>query len=344
MKRMAWCVALVSLAAVCAASQAAGVEADPKKEYWLTPTDGPYMIFVASYRGDEARELANKLVFELRNRYRLPAYLYSKSEEEHANQEKWLDELHAKYGEGQRFKKVRIVDDFAVLVGHWKDMESARSDLNKIKKAPAPESVPLSGITFMKTKWDHKTKALLDAKADAHIDKPFSQAFVTHNPLAPKELAKQEIKGKYDPVWVELNAKEKYSLFKNQKPWTLIVQVYQGTSVTESAPKPSVFDRDKPGSRTASMDTQIKVTNRATGRNLDTLSADAAKLAESLRDKGRGYDAYVFHTRDASLVTVGGFRGPNDPEMLKMQQQLSKVKIGQTKLLDTPVPFEVPKP
>jgi hypothetical protein len=225
-------------------------------------------------------------------------------------------------------------------------MESARADLTTFKKAaPPPESVPRSGIIFVERKvnrsgeWIPNTKV----KTDATIDKPFSQAFVAHNPMATRETAKQEMKqGKYDPVWVELNSKEKYSLFKNQKPWTLIVQVYQGTSVTQPAAKPSVFDRANPGGGRASMETQLQLS--AKGKDLNALSADAAKLAETLRDKGRGYDAYVFHTRDASLVTVGGFRGPNDPAILSMQKQLAGMKVGQMKLLDSPVPFEVPKP
>jgi hypothetical protein len=338
-------LALAAIALLATGLYAAAPEADPNKEYWLSPSDGPYLLFVASYRGDDARDLANKLVYELRARYKLHAYLWSKSEEERQAQQKWLDDLHSKYGENQRFKKVRIVDDFAVLVGHWKDMGSARSELDRIKRAPAPESVPKSGIVFAKTKWNKRTMTLADQKFEAAIDKPFSQAFVTRNPLASKEVAsKQAAPGKYDPTWVEMNQKEKYSLFKCQKPWTLVVQVYQGAAITQSAPKPNVFDQARPGARQAAMERQLNLLSRASGRDLKSSATEAGKLAEQLRDKGRGFEAYVFHTRDASLVTVGGFRGPSDPDLLRLQKQLANLKVGESQLLAQPVPFEVPRP
>jgi len=336
----------IGLLVVATGIFAAAPEADQNKEYWLGPTDGPYLIFVASYRGDEARDLANRLVHELRTRYRIPAFLWSKSEEERQAQQKWLDDLHTKYGENQRFKKVRIVDDFAVLVGHWKDMDSARSELDRIKKAPPPASVPKSAIAFAKTRWNRKTMSLQNHQFDAAIDRPFSQAFVTRNPLAPKEFAAKEAgkQGKYDPTWVEMNQKEKYSLFKCQKPWTLVVQVYQGASITQAAPRPNIMDRARPGARDAAMERQLRLTAKASGRDLNSATSEAGQLAERLRDRGKGFEAYVFHTRDASIVTVGGFRGPKDPELLRLQQQLANMEIGEQRLLAQPVPFEVPRP
>jgi hypothetical protein len=141
-----------------------------------------------------------------------------------------------------------------------------------------------------------------------------------------------------------MNQKEKYSLFKCQKPWTLVVQVYQGAAITQSAPKPNVFDQARPGARQAAMERQLNLLSRASGRDLKSSATEAGKLAEQLRDKGRGFEAYVFHTRDASLVTVGGFRGPSDPDLLRLQKQLANLKVGESQLLAQPVPFEVPRP
>lgn len=342
--RLVLIVGLLAMFACINRVQAAGPEADPNKEYWLSPSDGPYLIFVASYRGDDARKLANELVLKLRSHYKLTAYLWSKSEDERKAQEKWLAELHAKYGEDQKFGKYRIVDDFAVVVGHWKDMDSAKKELDQIKKAPPPANVPTYGHFIVQAQWNKRTQDLKGAKASAAIDRtPFSQAFVTPNPLATRDQNAAVKMAKPDPTWADLNAREKYSLFKNPKPWTLVVQVYQGTSITEPAAKPNVFDKANPGAREKSRERQLRILSKASGKNLETAGLDAAKLVELLRDNGRGFDAYVMHTSHASLVTVGGFKGPTDPELLRMQKMLAGKKFGEVELLPTPVAMEVPR-
>ena len=53
------------------------VEADPQKPYRLAESNGPWLVFAASFAGDGALKEARTLVQELRKRYKLPAYVHS---------------------------------------------------------------------------------------------------------------------------------------------------------------------------------------------------------------------------------------------------------------------------
>ena len=52
------------------------VDADPDKAYALTEENGPWMIMACSFSGEGADKQAKDLVYELRKRYKLPAYTY----------------------------------------------------------------------------------------------------------------------------------------------------------------------------------------------------------------------------------------------------------------------------
>src|SRR5947209_3878540 len=54
----------------------------PNADLNITPESGAWMICVASYRGAEAPQMAQQLAQEVRNNYRLPAYVFNRSDEE----------------------------------------------------------------------------------------------------------------------------------------------------------------------------------------------------------------------------------------------------------------------
>ena len=54
------------------------IDVDPKKTYEITPENGPWMVFAASFMGEGAEDQAHELVMELRQRHRLPAYIHRK--------------------------------------------------------------------------------------------------------------------------------------------------------------------------------------------------------------------------------------------------------------------------
>ena len=66
------------------------VEADPNREYVMAPADGPFAILVKAYMGDDAHELANRLVLHLRQNG-WPAYVYDYTPEVERNNKEFLD-------------------------------------------------------------------------------------------------------------------------------------------------------------------------------------------------------------------------------------------------------------
>src|SRR4029079_19725840 len=101
------------------------------------------------------------------------------------------------------------------------------------------------------------------------------------------------------------------------------------------------------------------------GKGADALMAGAEQaesLAKVLREMTKngqllGIEAFVLHTRDASLVTVGQFDGPYDPELIRTRDMLASIKLNVTEdptaqkpvlnapsLFDKFVPMPIPKP
>ena len=75
-------------------------------------------------------------------------------------------------------------------------------------------------------------------------------------------------------------------------------------------------------------------------KGADVLRASAeqaeamAKALREMKDKfgnPMGLDAYVLHTRTASLVTVGQYDSPNDPELLEKQRILNTLTFNLSK-------------
>jgi hypothetical protein len=299
------------------------------------------MIYVASFRGQDAEQLARDLVQELRTEHRLEAFWFNRSEEEQQKQKQELARMREQLGDEVRLRRVRIPDEYAVLVGQYKDMEAARRDLEKLRKREAPRSVPLSNVFIVRQERNAiKNRDLNKVSGEAARMNPFATGFVSRNPLAPREVEPEE---KFDPAWKDLNAGEPYSLLKCRKPWTLVVKVFQGATIVQGRMKPSIFEHNRPA-RNVAMERQLNLFTKTSGRDLGTAGVEANNLAQILRHKSLGYEAYVLHTRNSSIVTVGGFDGPNDHELLNLQRLLAGLPIGVVKLMEQPMPMEVPRP
>jgi hypothetical protein len=332
------------LSVVVAGLTGGQVKADPEKAdpYAITPEAGQWVICAASFMGGDAHYLADQLVEELRTKHKLAAHVYDRGD---ADRQRELEEHRKKeeyYGVPLPFRHARYQECCAVLIGGFTDMDSATAALAKIKKLPTPTLHLSNGqeaydrITF--TEIDPKTK-----KADQKsiISNPLRNCFVTRNPTAPPPKVDAP---KVDPLWKELNAPEPYSLLKNPKSWTLIVKEYPGIGkIDNRAEARSVVQRDS-------------MLGPKPGDGITAAGFQAHKLAEFLRDKHIGLDAYVLHTRSASYVTVGAFDSPDDPEMKKMIRQLqalsfrtapqgspTNIKGDPIGLLPQPLPVEVPR-
>lgn len=325
-------------AAVPAGTGLAREEADPSKDYVVTPAHGPWMIIVTYYTGPMAAKYAHDLALELRSRYDLPAFVFNRSAEERRKQEEeqerqrqqqeqWLQQAGYKVDVPARRRTYRIEDQYAVLIGGYGDMDTARKALNQIKKLDPPQTVPLDTVQIAGPDAADKDKKKINVEKESV--NPFRTSFVCHNPTVPVEKPKEQT----DPMLKELNADESYSLLKTSKPWTLMVKEYHRAAVVQPSASGSFID---------------KLLGRNDGSSLDAMAKQAHEIAKVLRQLK--FEAYVLHTRWGSVVTVGSYDSPSDPQLLQNQRALANFSLagaqpGQDiKFFARPVPMEVPRP
>ena len=165
--------------------------------------------------------------------------------------------------------------------------------------------------------------------------------------------ANREEKGKLEPFVVKMNEEGTYNLLKAKKPWTLIVRSFSVPMrfANKEEKSESLFDK-------------VLTAAGPKQRSLfDVTAAEAENFAAALSnpsmEKGP-FKAFVLHHRTGSIVTVGEFDAPDDPELLRVQKLLIgltfhlKNKEGQPmlnekgmptvqRMFDSVSPFPVPK-
>ena len=307
---------LVVLLVACTQGRSAAVEADPNKQYSITPAAGPWMICAASFTGPDARQLAHQLVIKLRAQYRWPAYVYDWAEEQRRQQE-------AQFRAAQNASpnappiRVRIEEQCAVLVGGFADMETARRALNEFKKLKSEAS-------------SARPASVQDPLLNSELGQQpasgdFPQSFVVHNPALPNTPTPSN---DTDSYLKELNSGESYSLLNCRKPWTLAIKEYEGATVVLTQSTTSAFlEKLGFGSKPS--------------QALGQAGSNAHELAEALRKLH--IEAYVLHTRHSSLVTIGAFDKSDGPEVQRAIYQLNSLDFKQVKLFAQPVPWRVPQ-
>ncbi len=262
------------------------VEADPQKVYELTPQNGPWMIMACSFSGPQAMEEAQALVLELRSRYKLPAYLYRKRFD---LEDEELPTRVDRYGRPVklRYQRGEEIDEVAVLVGDFPSIDApeALATLQKIKYC-RPKCLEIS--EGKSTSRNLAAWRLFSSFADPERQKkgPMRNAFLTVNPLLPREMFAPP---GLDDLLLKANEGVEYSLLNCPGKYTVQVATFTG----KIAIKPEEIERLK------------KERFDPSKSELVVAAQMAHKLAEALRLKG--YEAYVFHDRYASVVTVGSF-------------------------------------
>jgi hypothetical protein len=296
-----WSIVLVALALV-AASRAAwaappwkkvalfkSLEADPAELYPITDANGPWMIMAATFEGDGAEEQARGLVHELRKDLKLPAYSFRKKfEYSQPVQGKGL----TPQGEAplMRYRRGEDVVQIAVLVGDYPSVDDpeAQKVLKKLKLAhpkalevsPEKSNQALAAYRMLQLK---AKQAMFPDSTDARG--PMRNAFVVTNPLLPHEYF---VPKGIDKLVVEMNREVPHSLLDCPEPYTVKVATFTGHAVILDQKRQEAIDR---------------------GQMPKSYLEDAAKsahlLTEALRKKN--YEAYEFHDRTSSIVTVGSF-------------------------------------
>ncbi len=139
-------------------------------------------------------------------------------------------------------------------------------------------------------------------------------AWIAPNPLRPPP-AKD---AKPDPLLLKMNT-GKASLYNCRGDYTLKVLEFNGAvAVTPEQEK----QLGKHGT-------------------LQKAGEDAEQITEVLARQG--FDAYVFHGLYASIVTVGSFTSPQDPQIDLVRKQMAGIKVGSFTLSQAPLLIAVPK-
>ena len=135
---------------------------------------------------------------------------------------------------------------------------------------------------------------------------------MTVNPeLTEEDLALR----KHDPFILRLNSGSDYSLLTNPGKYTVVVATFQGKSeltsdATEKKVQPISSSLSEAADRAWQLCTALR---RAKSYGYD-----------------RDYDAWVFHDRYTSIVTVGSFKSKDDPRIVETQN-LFGAKISSIK-------------
>ncbi|MBR2695082.1 MAG: hypothetical protein IKE69_12830 [Thermoguttaceae bacterium] len=276
-----------------------GVEAEPNKEYPLTDSDGLWFIMASKFTGTEARKTANRLVYELRKKYKLPAYMFRYDNHD--------DDLRQLGGGNRSYQYLTAPPEvYAVLIGSFPsaDDPALQETLTKVKRTQ-PESLKNNPESKMVIK---EFEMLAQNHKEYVGYGPLGKAHAVPNPMIPKEYFAQ--KGVVDSFLEKINSDSKFSLLRNPKMYTVRVATFAGKSVMD---KDSAGDSKWNKSSSEFQDAGVK----------------AAALCAALRKQG--VEAWEFHDRDCSFVTIGSFDSfgtPNadgttemDPEIFKLMEK-----------------------
>jgi hypothetical protein len=265
------------------------VEAEADKSYALTQEHGPWMIMAISFRGPDAQKEATQLVFELRKRHKLEAYTHL---ENYDFSESFIGRGVDRFGNPRRMRHQQNdkFQEVAILVGNYSSVDDPQSqlDLKKIKSLTLEALKSKSGKTS-------RSLAELRRLHNEMLNKggknggagPMKLAFITTNPLLPDEYFRPQ---GVDRFVARLNEGVKHSLLKCPGKYTVKVATFTGLVTVNPTNIKKIEKKDLTSSR------------------LEEGAIKAHRLTVALRAKG--YEAYQFHDRRQSIVTVGYFDRP----------------------------------
>lgn len=258
-------------------STEARVEAVKGKKYPLTKEHGPWMIMVTSLWGETKEQ------YERANKAadELVYELRNKGIPAYTfAQDSQIEHLSTldRFGREQRRVYAAQRNMIGILAGNYETVDHSTAQKTlKWMKTFRPKSLEVPGQPGAE-------------KGQG----PLSKAFLTINPLLePEEVARRN----RDPLLLKLNSGTEFSLAENKHKYSLVVASFYG----KSAVKPQRF---------AEFDQQLKGS-----ASLDVAGMEAWQLVKTMR--AQGLEAYVYHDRFRSIVTVGGFDSPEDPGIKK---------------------------
>ncbi|MEM8944939.1 MAG: hypothetical protein AAGD11_07115 [Planctomycetota bacterium] len=266
------------------------VESDPQADYTLTENHGPWLIMAMYFSGEEGQAQARELVLDLRENHGLAAYHWGMSFQlNEGSPGRGIDQYGGKIR--RRYRRGDQVTQHAVLVGDFPslgDPEAQRrlasvksmqpQTLRRDDSGPSAESLTNVG----------KFRSyLLKSNGKSGKAGPMSHAFVTRNPLLPKEYFAPRGVDEQVAKW---NTGIDYSLLDCPSNYTIKVATFKGRTSLKAA-------NDELG--------DMRTRKAEKNDPLVIAVQNAHMLTLALREKG--WEAYEFHDRYESFVTVGSF-------------------------------------
>lgn len=272
---------------------------EPIEPYLLTKECGPFMVVAHTFRGPEAVRYAQALAMELRSAHQLRAYIYFKKIKPMNSNVRGVPPTSSPADGDGRISEpevYRIYDEAAVLIGDAPTLKEAEALLKVVKKIkPAIlDSVP----------------SIFPWRNGAGL----KNAVVTANPLIP---AQQLFAREADPIVDRMN-RGPHSIYNNPGPYTLVVARFTGRSTFSDSDKDFLDDANLKTSPLASASDEAELL--------------AAELNKDPMLKKVGMEAYVYHDRKKSVVTLGSFPEKIDSQELPKNQKVQSIRQHLDKL------------
>ena len=276
----------------------------PIEPYMLTKENGPFMVLAYDFRGPDAPRQALALVLELRSQFKLPAYILLPKKFPGKSNIRGVPPQAPQFAMKDDVglpEALRTFDQAAVLVGNEKTTKDAFELMHKVKKL---HPVCIDGMPQM---WHFRKGQGL------------SRAIQTTNPFVPAE----ELYARQPDVLVSSINEGPHNIRHCQGRYTLQVANFSGRTSNDP-------DNDQ----------RFKGL-MASKSPLATAADDAERLADALsKDKEiqkTGCQAYVYHDRYSSRVTLGSFNQPNDPAAQRLHDRLIEIAadLNNRKVTDT---------
>ena len=303
-KRSRWASAAVLLAASLAIAPAQGqiwrqliptskTRDEAGDDYGLTQQSGPWLIIAASFSGDGAEHQASKLAHELRNRFRLRAYVHEMNFDfSDETPGRGLDEYGAPIR--RRYQRGDKVRELSVLIGDFSSIDDpeAQQMLDRIKTLhPDALNVDVSKTAQSMAQMRRFEDALLEKLGRPRTRGPMAQAFFTRNPLLPREYF---VPKGIDPFVAKMNKGVEHSLLDCPGDYTVQVATFRGKTILQTSAQQEPAEKSLWGR-----------TKKVENNPLIEAAENAHLLTEELR--AHGFEAYEFHDRNESIVTIGSF-------------------------------------
>lgn len=257
----------------------AKIDADKHKVYKLTEKHGPWMIMVTSLGGESPEQ--KERAEKAANE--LVYQLRRKGIPAYIyTQDDEYEELEGYDRMGRKTKRKYKAQNgmIGVVAGNYPSFE---------------DKVAQQTLKFIK-RFEPKIKIDDSGKAPTDVTLALNKAFLTRN---PKVAGDQASKAR-DPLLLKLNTGHRYSIYENKGKFSLIVASFHGNSQV----KPTQFQKfDQKQQENSNI-------------SLENAAKESEMLCATMRKQG--HEAYVFHDRFRSVVTVGSFKSKDDPEATRL--------------------------